>query len=144
MIRCLLFLVTISMTLAVYGQDSLVRPADSLRSAAGSTAADTILRDSLPPADSVLFSRKDPIALVRQLPPPPAGLTMKGHPFFTFTNPGKFAVTARRWEGKEPIFYSLIGLLLLQIYIEPGIGRPAITGLLKCRRLLSVALPSPG
>ena len=112
MIRCLLFLVTISMTLAVYGQDSLVRPADSLRSAAGSSAADTILRDSLPPADSVLFSRKDPIALVRQLPPPPAGLTMKGHPFFTFTNPGKFAVTARRWEGKEPIFYSLIGLLL--------------------------------
>ena len=34
------------------------------------------------------------------------------HPYFRFTDPVRLSVTRRQWNGKEAIFYSLIGLLI--------------------------------
>jgi hypothetical protein len=46
-----------------------------------------------------------------------------GHPYFTFTNPTRHTVSIRQWEGKEAIFYALIGLLIFFALIKNGFYR---------------------
>ena len=77
------------------------------------TQADTTGKDSLPVPDSLLFSKRDPFAALRLAPPLTKGLLLEGHPFFSFRDPTKYAVTPRKWQGKEAVFYAIIGLLLL-------------------------------
>lgn len=45
------------------------------------------------------------------------------HPFYKFTNPIRYAVTLRKWKGKEGIFYAVIVLLLFFAVIRNGFKR---------------------
>ena len=45
------------------------------------------------------------------------------HPYFSFTNPMHYSVTVKQWQGKELIFYTLIGLLLFFALIRNGSSR---------------------
>lgn len=45
------------------------------------------------------------------------------HPYFSFTNPMHYSVTIKQWQGKELIFYTLIGLLLFFALIRNGSSR---------------------
>lgn len=46
-----------------------------------------------------------------------------GHPYFRFTNPGRYTISIRQWTGKEAIFYALIALLIFFAIIRNGFGR---------------------
>ena len=40
------------------------------------------------------------------------------HPFYRFTNPSRYTTNNRQWQGKEVIFYSLLGLLIFFALIK--------------------------
>lgn len=106
--------------------DSLRRAADSLRRIDSLRAVDSLQR-----LDSLFV---DSLAKV----PPPIRDTMRpilrhlfaadsfrfwGHPFFSFTNPVRYTISEREWQGKEVIFYSIIGLLILFALIKNSFRR---------------------
>ena len=43
--------------------------------------------------------------------------------FFRFTNPMRYSITIKKWQGKEPIFYSIIALLIFFALVKNGFGR---------------------
>ena len=45
------------------------------------------------------------------------------HPYFSFTNATRYGVTIRQWQGKEAIFYTLVGLLIFFALIKNGFYR---------------------
>ena len=45
------------------------------------------------------------------------------HPYFRFTDPVRLSVTRRQWNGKEAIFYSLVGLLIFFALIKNSFYR---------------------
>jgi hypothetical protein len=45
------------------------------------------------------------------------------HPFFQFTNPTRHTISIKQWEGKEAIFYTLIGLLIFFAIIKNSFYR---------------------
>ena len=45
------------------------------------------------------------------------------HPYFKFENPTRHTISIRQWQGKEAIFYSLIGLLIFFALIKNGFYR---------------------
>jgi len=47
----------------------------------------------------------------------------KNHPYFQFTNPTRHFISIRQWEGKEAIFYTLIGLLIFFAIIKNSFYR---------------------
>jgi hypothetical protein len=85
-----------------------IRRADSLR-------RDSLQRDSLRRADS--------LATVKPQRFLPDSLLYGNHPFFRFTDPIRFPVVRRQWQGKEGVFYSIIGLLLFFAFIRNGFSR---------------------
>ena len=46
-----------------------------------------------------------------------------GHPYYRFTNPTRYTISVRQWQGKEAIFYSVIGLLIFFALIKNGFYR---------------------
>ena len=50
-------------------------------------------------------------------------LVYNNHPFFRFTNPVRYTITIKRWEGKETVFYTIVALLLLFALIKNGFSR---------------------
>ncbi len=44
-------------------------------------------------------------------------------PFFRFTDPMRYSITIKKWQGKEAIFYSVIVLLLFFALIKNSFGR---------------------
>lgn len=45
------------------------------------------------------------------------------HPYFRFTNPTRYTVSVRQWQGKEAIFYSLVGLLIFFALVKNSFYR---------------------
>ena len=45
------------------------------------------------------------------------------NPFFEFTNPIRYSITVKKWQGKEPIFYSMVALLIFFALVKNGFGR---------------------
>jgi hypothetical protein len=45
------------------------------------------------------------------------------NPFFRFTNPLRYSITIKKWQGKEAIFYSMIALLIFFGLIRNGFNR---------------------
>jgi len=43
--------------------------------------------------------------------------------FFRFTEPLRYSITIKKWQGKEPIFYSIITLLIFFALVKNGFGR---------------------
>jgi hypothetical protein len=44
-------------------------------------------------------------------------------PFFRFTDPMRYSITIKKWQGKEAIFYSMIALLILFVLIKNAFSR---------------------
>ncbi|HEU4473048.1 MAG TPA: hypothetical protein VFR58_18280, partial [Flavisolibacter sp.] len=45
------------------------------------------------------------------------------HPYFRFVNPVRFGITVKQWQGKEAVFYSIVGLLMIFALIRNGFLR---------------------
>lgn len=45
------------------------------------------------------------------------------NPYFQFTNPTRYTISVRQWEGKEAIFYTLVALLIFFALIRNGFYR---------------------
>ena len=50
-------------------------------------------------------------------------LVFQKHPYFKFTDPVRYSITVKKWQGKEAIFYSIIALLLFFALIKNGFSR---------------------
>jgi hypothetical protein len=46
-----------------------------------------------------------------------------GHPSYRFTDPIRYSVTVKQWQGKEATFYSIIALLIIFAAIKNGFNR---------------------
>lgn len=119
MLKYLIFIICMFSMVWGYGQ----LPADSVAAQNVPLPTDSAAMVTTGLPDSLLFSRRDPVLASRYAPGPEAGLLLKGHPFFSFTQPGKYTVTPRKWQGKEAIFYSLVGLLLFFAIIRNSFYR---------------------
>ena len=94
-------------------KDSLVKPLIPWSS----------LPDSLRYKDSLPSFRRDTITLASSTSWRDPGSLFKDHSFFRFTHPTRLAVSFRQREGKETLFYVMIGLLLFFAIIRNGFGR---------------------
>jgi hypothetical protein len=81
-------------------------------------ARDSILKDSLAIAASKDY-RPDLSLFKVQADTPVVAI----QPFFRFTDPLRYSITIRKWQGKEAIFYSIIALLIFFALIKNGFGR---------------------
>lgn len=93
--------------------DSL-RPGDSLR------VLDSLQADSLsrvkPPA-------RDTIRPALQFPFTSDSFLYRRRLFFGFTEPVRYSISEKRWEGKEVIFYAVVALLIVFSIIKNGFRR---------------------
>lgn len=122
MVKYLLILILVIAGIAVDAQDSL--PA-----AAPDTARRTVR------TQRQVLQNPAPVAVTRYLPPfrvPDStylaqvnadSAVLSVHPYFRFTNPVRYSITIRKWEGKETIFYAIIALLLFFALIRNGFTR---------------------
>jgi hypothetical protein len=133
MIKPFFFMVLVLWGKLGMGQDSAVQAVPDtaqLPEVHRSTARlrQPVLRDSAAIADSVAIS--DSISMATDYRPTIAVFkfdaarpVFAGHPFFRFTDPAKYSITVRKWQGKEAIFYSMIFLLLVFALIKNGFYR---------------------
>lgn len=94
-------------------KDSVTAAADSLRAVADSTA---LIDSSKVPArifrpGITLFKRRPDTSLLAM------------HPFFRFTDPLRYSITIKKWQGKEAMFYTIMGLLIFFALIKNGFSR---------------------
>lgn len=93
--------------------------------------ADSVLRDSLlitdssgsPRVDSALLSSREMRPTISLFRPRPDTVIFALNPFFGFTDPLRYSVTVKKWEGKEAMFYSIIALLIFFALIRNGFHR---------------------
>ena len=122
MAKYILFLMLVSVGLMPYAQDTLPPAPDTAsrvvrpqRQIIRNPAPVPVTRYLLPfrvPDSTYLGSRLDPDSAV-----------FAAHPYFRFTNPVRYSITIRKWEGKETIFYAIIALLLFFALIRNGFTR---------------------
>lgn len=79
--------------------------------------------DSLIFQDSVLALVKDYRPVISFFKPQSDTSFLVLHPFFRFTNPMRYSITIKKWQGKEAIFYSMIALLIFFALIKNGFNR---------------------
>jgi len=83
----------------------------------------TVLFDSIALQDSLAYNtrvNRPNIALFKR---ENHGLVSGINPFFRFTNPMRYSITIKKWQGKEAIFYSIIALLIFFAMVRNGFGR---------------------
>lgn len=64
-------------------------------------------------ASAVPVVKKDSIIISLQFPFSSDSFRYRKRLFFNFTNPVRYTISDRKWEGKEVVFYAVIGLLLV-------------------------------
>lgn len=99
--------------------DSLPR-VDSLRGTDSLLRLEALLADSLagvpPPV-------RDTIRPVLQFPFTSDSFLYRKRLFFSFTDPVRYSISEKRWEGKEMVFYSVVALLLVFAMIKNSFRR---------------------
>jgi hypothetical protein len=86
-------------------------------------------RDSTAVADSA--RRTDSLVILTKIHRPNIALYKKRNdtsilsinPFFKFTDPLRYSITIKKWQGKEAIFYSMIALLVFFALVKNGFSR---------------------
>jgi hypothetical protein len=86
-----------------------------------STHVDSLKKDSIRLLAWIPF--KDTIMPHQELRIGSDSLKYLHHPLLTFTEPIRYTVTRMEWEGKEPVFYSIIFLLLFFAFIKNSFHR---------------------
>lgn len=99
--------------------DSL-RAVDSLRTIDSLRRLDSLQADSLarvpPPV-------RDTLRPILQYPFTSDSFLYRKRLFFQFTDPVRYSVSERRWQGKEAVFYSVVALLIVFAVIKNGFSR---------------------
>ena len=128
--KFLILVLVVFSGLGAFSQDSLnpVRvdsqpPKRVVRRPPPKPKPDSLAVDSLSILDSTAVSKIDRITGIRSLPPPRSGFNFSSHPFFNFTKAVRLSTTKKEWIGKEPLFYSIIGLLIFFALIKNGFHR---------------------
>lgn len=99
--------------------DSL-RRADSLRVIDSVSRLEAMQADSLA---SVPPPIRDSIRPVLQFPFTSDSFLYRKRLFFSFTDPVRYSISVKRWEGKEVVFYSVVALLIVFAVIKNGFRR---------------------
>jgi hypothetical protein len=114
----------------LYGQKMLAQTAQDSLPAADTVKPPAPRRVIAPPAatlapvDSTLpNTRRDTIAVAPQNFWLADSFKYTRHPYYSFTNPTRYTVSTRQWQGKEAIFYAIIGLLIFFAFIKNGFYR---------------------
>src|SRR5207249_2688829 len=97
-------------------RDSIIR--DSVIS--DSLAKDSVRKDSTLPLRPI---RKDSLHPILRLSFTADSFRYRKQLFFTFTNPVRYTISEKQWEGKEVMFYSVVGLLIVFALIKNGFRR---------------------
>lgn len=77
---------------------------------------DSVQNGNLPQGDTTIAApvvKKDSIVISLQYPFESDSFLYRKRLFFNFTNPVRYTVSERSWEGKEVVFYAVIGLLIV-------------------------------
>jgi hypothetical protein len=112
-LRKVKYLLTIFLLLSAMLANSQAAPDSLRRLPADTLSRDTTLRDS-----AAVDSAAVP---VRRYVPDTS--IYAAHPFYRFTDPVKYTVQRKKWEGKEGVFYALIALLLFFALVRNGFPR---------------------
>ena len=80
-------------------------------------------RDAAIASDTLLSPVKNILPSIAGLTLSSDTLVLSQHPYFRFTDPQRYSVTIKLWEGKEAIFYSIIALLIFFATIKNGFSR---------------------
>jgi hypothetical protein len=138
--KCLVFILVILCSSDLFSQDSSVTiPIDTapqvpvvkraiprprvIRRDSSLAKDSAAISDSAARQDSVLISTKifrPDIALFR---PSKDSSILLVSPFFRFTNPMRYSITIKKWQGKEAIFYSMMVLLIFFALIKSAFHR---------------------
>lgn len=84
---------------------------------------DSSVSDSAVRKDSVVVFTKDyrpDILLYKQQADTPVFAI---NPFFRFTDPVRYSITIKKWQGKEALFYAIIALLIFFALVRNGFSR---------------------
>ena len=125
--------VLILMVLSGFGawsQDSVITsqtdsqpPKPVVRRPAPKPKRDTVARDTVAVYDSLAVSKIDRVTGIRLLPPPKTGFELPSHPIYRVGPAARLTSTKKERVGKEPLFYSMIGLLIFFAMIRNGFHR---------------------
>ena len=88
--------------------------------------ADTVQNSVLPPVDTatvVPVAKKDSIIIRLQHAFTSDSFLFRKRLFFSFTNPVRYTISERSWTGKEAVFYTIVGLLILFAAIKNAFRR---------------------
>jgi hypothetical protein len=99
--------------------DSL-RQLDSLRIVDSLNRLDSLRADSLAKVPPPI---RDTIRPVLQYPFTSDSFLYRKRPFYSFTDPVRYSISERHWQGKEVIFYSVVVLLIVFALIKNGFRR---------------------
>jgi hypothetical protein len=104
-------------------QDSL--PAkDTVKSRLVTNRRPPVLINPIGQPDSTLSNtRRDTIIVAKTNFLQADSFLYTAHPYFRFTHPTRYTISVRQWQGKEAIFYSLIGLLIFFALIKNSFQR---------------------
>jgi hypothetical protein len=80
-------------------------------------------RDSLAQLDSVLSLVKESRPGITVFKRSGDTFRLENNPFFKFTDPMRYSITIKKWQGKEAIFYAIIALLIFFAMIKNGFNR---------------------
>jgi hypothetical protein len=89
----------------------------------------TLVADSIALADSL--RKRDSIIILTKITQPGISLFRQQgdtsflliNPFFRFTDPMRYSITIKKWQGKEAIFYSMVALLIFFALIKNAFSR---------------------
>lgn len=112
-----------SITLPVVNRPFVNKPRVNHKDSATLVADSLALVDSLRKQDSIIILTKiihPGISLFRQQTDTTFLLL---NPFFRFTDPMRYSITIKKWQGKEAIFYSMIALLIFFALIKNAFSR---------------------
>jgi hypothetical protein len=138
--KCLVLIITVLCSLDLFSQDSNVTtsPDTAIQSPAVKKPVQRpklIRKDSVGVRDSASFIdstlRQDSVLLPTKIYRP--GISLFRHQrdtsfllsnsFFRFTDPMRYSITIKKWQGKEAIFYSMIALLIFFALIKNSFTR---------------------
>ena len=122
LVRIFLFIVFVCFGVIAFGQtrtDS-TRLADSLQAVDSLRRLEALQADSLARVPPPI---RDTIRPVLQLPFASDSFQYRKRLFFQFTDPVRYSISEKHWQGKDAVFYSVIALLIIFAVIKNGFPR---------------------
>lgn len=122
LVRIFLFIVFVFLGVEAFGQNRTdsVRLADSLQAVDSLRRLEALQADSLARVPPPI---RDTIRPVLQFPFASDSFRYRKRLFYQFTDPVRYSISERHWQGKDAVFYSVIALLIIFAVIKNGFPR---------------------